>query len=204
MNNRRTPETGLCYLLDLDGELFPLGNGYWAKIEVALAPKTSQRPHGIKYSLTLHNRANERLLGYDNAHAFRPTWRISIMKPLKVGIMSFPDYQKRTIAIASGKYRRPKDDPKVWFESIKSMAQVLSSENQALLKLILDNNPRSLTELQRLSNRNKANLSRTLKKLEQCGVVELTKEKGRLVPTVKATDFRVEFGLNYSCPSLPN
>lgn len=92
-------------------------------------------------------------------------------KILNVGIMSLDDYRRRTIAIASGQYRPRKDEPKVWFESIKSMAQVLSNENQALLKLILDHEPRSLAELEQFSQRNKSNLSRTLKKLEACGVV---------------------------------
>ena len=55
-------------------------------------------------------------------------------------------------------------------------------------------------ELEQLSQRNKSNLSRTLKKLEQCGVVELRRENGRLVPRVKATDFQVQFGLNVSHP----
>jgi predicted transcriptional regulator len=31
--------------------------------------------------------------------------------------------------------------PKVWFESIKSLAQVLSNENQELLKTIAEKNP---------------------------------------------------------------
>ena len=26
-------------------------------------------PHGVRYSLTLHDRHNQRVLGYDNAHA---------------------------------------------------------------------------------------------------------------------------------------
>ena len=30
-------------------------------------------PHGIRYSLTLHNRYGTRVLGYDNAHAVKPT-----------------------------------------------------------------------------------------------------------------------------------
>ena len=29
-------------------------------------------PHGIRYSLTLHNKFGTRVLGYDNAHAVRP------------------------------------------------------------------------------------------------------------------------------------
>lgn len=117
---------------------------------------------------------------------------------MKVGIISRKEYRKRTIAIASGKYIPKKSEPKIWFESLNSMAQVLSSDNQNLLRLIIEHQPRSLAELERISSRKKSNLSRTLRTLERYGVVELAKEKGRLIPKVKVTDFDVKFGLNYS------
>ncbi len=118
------------------------------------------------------------------------------MKTLKVGIMSKEKYKARTIAIARGNYTPKKDEPKVWFESIKSMAQVLSNENQQLLKTILDNKPKSLKELENLTGRAKSNLSRTLKTLARYGIVELHKEHNALVPEVKASKFEVEFGLD--------
>jgi len=120
------------------------------------------------------------------------------IKEMKVGIISRENYVKRTIAIAKGQYTPRKNEPKIWFESLKSMSQILSSENQNLLKLIIDHKPNSLTELERISHRKKSNLSRTLKTLERYGVVELPKKEGRLVPKVIATDFNVEFGLHYS------
>ncbi len=119
---------------------------------------------------------------------------------MKVGIISKKDYIKRTVAIAKGDYKPRKDEPKVWFDSVKSMAQVLGNENQQLLKLIIDHKPHSLSELGRISNRKKSNLSRTLKTLEKYGIVELSKEEGKIVPRVLATDFKVEFGLHYSSP----
>ena len=119
---------------------------------------------------------------------------------LKIGIISKEDYIKRTIAIAKGEYKPRKDEPKIWFESTKSMSQILSTENQKLLRTILDNKPNSITELERITNRKKSNLSRTLKTLEKYGIVELKKIKGKIMPKVKATDFRVEFGLHYSSP----
>jgi predicted transcriptional regulator len=125
---------------------------------------------------------------------------IMVTKIMKVGVISREDYIKRTIAIAKGNYKPRKDEPKIWFESLQSMSQVLSSENQELLKVIIDNKPKSLSELEKLSHRKKSNLSRTLKTLERYGIVELLKEEGRLVPKVKATDFEVEFGLHYSKP----
>jgi len=117
-------------------------------------------------------------------------------KILNVGIMSREAFRNRTIGIARGEYVPKKDEPKVWFESIKSMAQVLSAENQTLLKLIVEKKPQSITELEALSGRKKSNLSRTLKTLERYGIVSLKKEDRKIVPVVEATEFRVEFDLN--------
>ena len=126
-----------------------------------------------------------------------------VTKVMKVGIISKEDYIKRTIAIAKGEYKPRKDEPKIWFESLKSMSQVLSSENQELLKTIIEYKPSSISELEQITNRKKSNLSRTLKTLERYGIVDLPKDKrGRVVPKVKATDFKVEFGLNYSSPVM--
>jgi len=118
------------------------------------------------------------------------------MKVMNVGIISRENYRKRTIAIAKGEYKPKKNEPKVWFESMKSLSQVLSNENQELLKLIIEHKPMSLTELEEISQRKKSNLSRTLKTLERYGIVSLNKEKGKLVPIVNAANFKVEFGLN--------
>ncbi len=116
------------------------------------------------------------------------------MKTIIVGIISKEEYKQRTIDIAKGLYVPKANEPKVWFESMKSMAQILSNENQALLKTILDNKPQSLKELEELTGRAKSNLSRTLKTLERYGIVELNKHNNALVPKVKATHFKVEFG----------
>jgi len=117
-------------------------------------------------------------------------------RTITVGIMSKEAYKKRTMAIARGEYTPKKNEPKVWFESLKSMAQILSNENRALLRIILEKKPASLRELEEITGRKKSNLSRTLKTLERYGIVALHKEKNRVVPEVKATDFRVEFGLS--------
>lgn len=110
--------------------------------------------------------------------------------------MSKEQYKKRTIAIAKGEYIPKKDEPKVWFESIQSMSQILSSLNQELLKVIIEKRPQSLKELEELTGRAKPNLSRTLKTLERYGIVELSRVNNALVPQVKATRFSVEFGLD--------
>ena len=119
-------------------------------------------------------------------------------KILKIGILSREDYKKRTIAIARGKYKPKKGEPKVWFESINSMAQVLSSENQKLLRVIKEKNPTSLKELEIATGRKSSNLSRTLKTMSRYGIVDLVKHNKSIKPVLKATDFKVEFGINSS------
>lgn len=63
---------GLDYLLELDGEIFSMDNGYWTKFEAKKVGPNEKIPHGVKYSLTLHDRNNTRILGYDNAHGIKP------------------------------------------------------------------------------------------------------------------------------------
>jgi predicted transcriptional regulator len=117
-------------------------------------------------------------------------------KVLKIGIIPREDYKKRTIAIARGEYKPKKGEPKVWFESINSMAQVLSSENQKLLKFINEKKPTSLKELEVVTGRKSSNLSRTLKTMSRYGIVDLVKQNKSIKPVVKATDFKVEFGID--------
>ena len=60
-------------LLPLDGESFVVDTEglYWVKFVVKQVPVTPERPHGLNYSLTLHDDDGERLLGFDNAHPIR-------------------------------------------------------------------------------------------------------------------------------------
>ncbi len=64
-------DTSLEALLNLDGETFVLEKGYWVKFNARRVPATRQIPQGIRYSLTLHDRYNNRILGFDNAHAVK-------------------------------------------------------------------------------------------------------------------------------------
>jgi hypothetical protein len=59
-------------LLDLHGSILDQGNGYWIKLEAWRVETSDQIPHGIRYSLTLHEPYGNRILGYDNAHAVKP------------------------------------------------------------------------------------------------------------------------------------
>ncbi|MCC7005930.1 MAG: MarR family transcriptional regulator [Ottowia sp.] len=104
---------------------------------------------------------------------------------LKVGIASQEQYKARTLAIARGEYVPAKNEPKVWFQSLETLAKVLSNNNRALLTIIAQTNPASLDELAAKTGRAVSNLSRTLRTMEGYGLVHF--EKGphrRLAPRV--------------------
>lgn len=63
-------DPGLDALLLLDGEVFVIDEegGHWVKFEVKNVEVAPERPHGLRYSLTLHDGDGNRLVGFDNAH----------------------------------------------------------------------------------------------------------------------------------------
>ena len=65
-------DSGIETLLDLHEQIIDQGQGYWIKIEAYWVQPTPDIPHGVRYSLTLHEPYGRRILGYDNAHAVKP------------------------------------------------------------------------------------------------------------------------------------
>ena len=66
----RKHDPALDALLDLDGLTLVVDpeGGHWVRFAVTRVPATAGKPHGLDYSLTLHGRSGERLVGFDNAH----------------------------------------------------------------------------------------------------------------------------------------
>ena len=82
--------------------------------------------------------------------------------------------------------------PKRWFDSdetaahalgspvsAEAMVKLLSAENLALLHLIAAHRPDSVRALAALAHRKESNLSRTLKKLHEAGIVDFEDGAGR-------------------------
>ena len=74
--------------------------------------------------------------------------------------------------------RRAVDDvngptPTVWFDSWRQLANLLSDENRALLRLMQERQPRTVLELAEWSGRAASNLSRTLRHFERHGLVKM-------------------------------
>jgi predicted transcriptional regulator len=85
------------------------------------------------------------------------------------------------------------DTPKRWFDSDETatkslgtsaspeaMVKLLSAENLTLLHLIATRRPDSVRALAQLTNRKESNLSRTLKKLHEAGIVDFEDGEGRM------------------------
>jgi predicted transcriptional regulator len=113
------------------------------------------------------------------------------MKAIVIGIMPQEQIRARMLAIARGEYQPKPDDPKVWFTSMKSLAEVLSDDNRALLKVISETQPDSITALAAATGRKPSNLSRTLKTMSHYGIVEMQRDRRSVRPIAKATEFQI-------------
>lgn len=85
-------EHTLGFLLDFDGRVHWLEEGYWLKFEIKRVEASPDRPHGLVYSFTLHRPDGRRIMGFDNAHTARQPGRGS--RP-----------------VASDHWHRTEDDP---------------------------------------------------------------------------------------------
>lgn len=102
-----------------------------------------------------------------------------------------------------------KGAPKRWYDSettaerarresrsAEAMVKLLSPDNLAMLTVIAKRKPQSMRRLAELTGRKESNLSRTLKKLERAGIVEMRKGPGRVrVPALVARTVRLELDL---------
>ena len=84
------------------------------------------------------------------------------------------------------------DTPKSWFDSeetatkslgrqssAEAMVKLLSKENLVLLQMIAETRPSSVRSLAEQTHRKESNLSRTLKKLQEAGIIDFEEGAGR-------------------------
>jgi predicted transcriptional regulator len=119
------------------------------------------------------------------------------VRTLRIGLASREAQKARMLAIAKGEHKPTASEPKVWFTSLESLAQVLSDKNRMLLELIARSKPTSIAELAGLSGRAQSNLSRTLKTMEAYRLVELRHgaNHGRLEPRVTFEKLKLDLDL---------
>jgi predicted transcriptional regulator len=134
----------------------------------------------------------------------------STRKPGTFRTGSFQEFKEFTLAVVRGKHKVDPSEPKIWvesadpsekratqvqFQSLEAGAKLLSPKNRALLRLIADRQPKSVSELATLSHRAEQNLLRTLHKLSEAGLVRLDRGAGRAYQPV-VTARRVHFEID--------
>jgi predicted transcriptional regulator len=114
---------------------------------------------------------------------------------------TYQEFKKFTLEVVKGKRQVDPNEPKIWvesgdtanvgvreiqFQSLEAGAKLLSAKNRALLRLIAERHPKSVSELATLAGRAEQNVLRTLHKLSAVGLVRLDKGEGRAYQPVVA------------------
>lgn len=113
------------------------------------------------------------------------------MKVIRIGIAPQARIRERMLAIARSELKPKATDPKIWFTSMRSLSQVLSDENRALLEVIRTAKPESISELAVLTGRTQGNLSRTLKTMSGYGLVKLVRIDRKMRPVAEAERYQI-------------
>lgn len=109
---------------------------------------------------------------------------------MKIGIATPAQQRKRVLDIAAGRRTVKRGEPKVWFPSLKTAAEVLD-RNRDLIRIICEDHPQSVNELAQLSGRAESNVSRSLKRLEAYGIVRMVKAGKQRRPEALAREFDI-------------
>jgi predicted transcriptional regulator len=112
---------------------------------------------------------------------------------------TYEEFKKFTLDVVKGERKVDPNEPKIWvestdpagvreiqFQSLEAGAKLLSAKNRALLRLIAERRPKSISELAMLAGRAEQNVLRTLHKLSAVGLVRLDKGEGRAYQPVVA------------------
>ena len=113
------------------------------------------------------------------------------MKVIKIGIAPQDKIRERVLAIAKGEIKPKASDPKIWFTSMRSLSQVLSDENRAILDVIRTSRPGSIRELADITGQKQGNLLRTLKTMSRYGLVKMEKNERSVRPIAHAENYQI-------------
>lgn len=112
----------------------------------------------------------------------------------KYKVQSLASLREEMKAVARGERKAPADAARPSFNSVEALLRLLTPENRSLLALMRSEKPNSLAELARLSGRAAPNLTRTLQKMAEAGLVEVrvVKQKKVAVPLVKLLKIEID------------
>jgi len=110
---------------------------------------------------------------------------------LRIGVASRDYIHNRMRAIAKGDLKPLATDPRVWFTSYEALARVFSKTNIMLIEILREKDLDSVTELAKEVGKEKTNVLRSLRILQEFEIVEFEEgEGGRKAPRLKYDDFQ--------------
>ena len=107
-----------------------------------------------------------------------------MMKKLIIGIASKEFIRNRTIDIAAGRIKQTDSDPKVWMTSMETLGRLLNKDNLAMINIIREKHPATISDLAKLMKREQSNVSRTLKRMFEFHIVEFSEAEGKKTPII--------------------
>lgn len=111
-------------------------------------------------------------------------------------VQTLQELKAEMLAVARGERTAPVNAGGVSYESAGAVLRLLTAENRELLAAIDQTHPESVAALAKQLHRAEPNVSRTLTKLEACGLVRLTQGKGKTkIPQVLARHIRVDIDI---------
>ena len=112
---------------------------------------------------------------------------------IQTKMQTLQDLRAEMLAVVRGERTPPVDAGGVSYESAGAVLRLLTAENRELLAAIDKTHPESVAALAKQLHRAEPNVSRTLSKLEACGLVRLRPGKGKAkIPEILARRIRVE------------
>jgi predicted transcriptional regulator len=153
-------ESTLQTLLDYDGLIYTLSCGYWLKFDVRAVEVSKAVPHGVAYSMTLHQPEGTRIM----------TAKIRSLRNLRNEMRAVARGKTlATVNAAAATY----ESAEAVHRSAENLLRLLTPENRALMKTIDTEQPTSIDALAIRLGREPGNVSRTLTKLVNQGLVRL-------------------------------
>lgn len=112
----------------------------------------------------------------------------------KPKIQRLDELEAEMRAVARSEKTAPKDAGAASFNSVVVLMRLLTPENRRLMATIRDKKPKSIAELAKLTGRAPSNLTRTLGKLEDAGLVKMRagKKTKMPVPAVKVLRVKID------------
>lgn len=113
-------------------------------------------------------------------------------KIIKIGIATVPEQWARLRDIVAGTRKVLPGEPKVWFPSISDAMRVVSDENMAVLRVLREQQPKSVDALAHALGKPVNEVAESLQTMANFSLVKLNRKDGTIVPVAACDHVTIE------------